>query len=126
MFYQSVMASVLSYTVACWGGSIRKRDAGRLDRLVRKAESVVGTELEALTTTAEKRTLSRLDSIMDNYYHPLYPVFDNQRSLFSYRFRAIPCKTDRLRRSFVPRAIQLFNSTQNHTQKEIVIGDWTA
>ncbi len=102
------MASVLSYAVACWGCSIRKRDAGRLDKLVRKAGSVVGTELEALTTTADNRTLSRLDSIMDNNSHPLHSVFAKQRSLFSYRFRAIPCKTDRLLRSFVPWAIQLF------------------
>ncbi len=93
---------------------------------MRKAGSVVGTELEAITTTAEKRTLSRFDSIMDNYSHPLHPFFDNQRSLFSYRFRAISCRTDRLQRSFVPRAIQLFNTTQKDTQKEIIIGDWTA
>ncbi|KAI4896432.1 hypothetical protein NFI96_006934 [Prochilodus magdalenae] len=33
MFYQSVVASVLFYAVVCWGGSISKRDAGRLDRL---------------------------------------------------------------------------------------------
>src|SRR4029434_2244387 len=34
MFYQSVFASVLFYAVVCWGGSIKQRDAGRLDRLV--------------------------------------------------------------------------------------------
>ncbi len=126
MFYQSVMASVLSYAIACWGGSIRKRDAGRLDRLVRKAGSVVGMELEALSTTTEKRTLSRLDSIFDNDRHPLHPLLANQRSLFSYRLRAIPCRTDRLRKSFVPRAIQLFNTTQKDIWKEIFIGVWTA
>ncbi|KAJ8273972.1 hypothetical protein COCON_G00085970 [Conger conger] len=31
MFYQSVITSVLSYAVVCWGGSIKKRDAGRLE-----------------------------------------------------------------------------------------------
>ncbi len=77
------MASVLSCAIACWGGSIRKRDAGRLDKWVRRAGSVVGMELEALTTTAEKRTLSRLDSILDNDRQPLHPVLANQRSLFS-------------------------------------------
>ena len=50
MFHQSVVASVLFYAVVCWGGSIKKRDAGRLDRLVRKAGAVVGTELDCLTT----------------------------------------------------------------------------
>ena len=120
------MASVLFYAVSCWGGSIRKRDAGRLDRLVRKAGSVVGMELETLTTTAEIRTLNRLDSIIDNQKHPLHKTFINQMSLFSHRLRALPCRTDRLQRSFVPWAIQLFNSTQRGTKKEFIIGDWTA
>ncbi|KAG5273930.1 hypothetical protein AALO_G00157260, partial [Alosa alosa] len=63
MFYQSVIASVLFYAVVCWGGSIKKRDAGRLNRLIRKAGFVVSIELESLTTTAEKRTMSRMLAI---------------------------------------------------------------
>ena len=59
---------------------------------MRKAGSVVGMELESPSTIAERGTLSRL------YW------------------------TDRLRRSFVPRAIQLYNSTQ----KELSIMDWSA
>lgn len=118
MFYQAVMASVLFYAVSCWGGSIKKRDSGRLDRLVRKAGSVVGTELETLTTTAESRTLNRLDAIMNNQEHPLYITFTNQMSLFSHRLRVLPCRTDRLKRSFVPWAIQVFNSTQRDKKKK--------
>ena len=126
IFYQSVMASVLFYAVACWGGSIRKRDAGRVDRLVRKAGSVVGMELQTLTSTAEQRTLNRLDRVMDNEKHPLHATLINQLSVFSQRFRAVSCRTDRLRRSFVPWAIHLFNSSQRQTQMDIIIGDWTA
>lgn len=37
MFYQTVIANVLFYLMVCWGGSIKKRDATRLDKLVRKA-----------------------------------------------------------------------------------------
>src|SRR4029434_1391687 len=49
------------YAVVCWGGSIKKRDAGRLDRLVRKAGAAGGPALDCLTTTVvERRTLSRL------------------------------------------------------------------
>ncbi|KAI3364558.1 hypothetical protein L3Q82_011340, partial [Scortum barcoo] len=44
MFYQSVVASVLFYTVVCWGGSISKKDTSRLDKLIRRAGSVVGHE----------------------------------------------------------------------------------
>ena len=93
MFYQSVMASVLFYAVVCWGGSTRKRDNGRLDRLVRKAGFVVGMELESLTTIAERRTLSRLHSILDNDRHPLHTIIINQRSLISDRLRSLSCRS---------------------------------
>ncbi len=54
MFYQTVITSVLFYAVVCWGGSIKRRDATRLDKLVRKAGSVVGNELDTRTSVAEK------------------------------------------------------------------------
>lgn len=56
--------------------------------------------------------MSRMLAIMDNDRHPLYSTFIKQRSMFSGRFLSLSCSTDRLRRSFVPRAIQLFNTTQ--------------
>ncbi|XP_065809417.1 uncharacterized protein [Labrus bergylta] len=79
MFYQSVVASVLFYAVVCWGGSSKKRDAAQLDRLVRKAGSVVDAELDSLVTVAERRTLNRTLSIMDNTHHPLHSTFTRQR-----------------------------------------------
>ncbi|KAI3377600.1 hypothetical protein L3Q82_008766 [Scortum barcoo] len=74
MFYQSVVASVLFYTVVCWGGSISKKDTSRLDKLIRRAGSVVGTKLDSLVTVAESRTLDKLLDIMDNASHPLHTV----------------------------------------------------
>ncbi|KAI3368077.1 hypothetical protein L3Q82_026905, partial [Scortum barcoo] len=85
MFYQSVVASVLFYTVVCWGGSISKKDTSRLDKLIRRAGSVVGMKLDSLVTVAELRTLDKLLDIMDNASHPLHTVISNQRSLFSER-----------------------------------------
>ena len=87
MFYQSVVASILFYAVVCWGGSIKKREAGRLDRLVRKAGAVVGTELDCLTTVAESRTLSRLLTILDNVHHPLHTTLNRQRSILTQKAR---------------------------------------
>ena len=45
MFYQSVVASVLFFAVVCWGGNTNTRDANRLNRLVRRAGSVVGSRI---------------------------------------------------------------------------------
>ncbi|KAI3363544.1 hypothetical protein L3Q82_012147 [Scortum barcoo] len=89
IFYQSVVASALLYAVVCWGGSLKKKDAARLDKLVRKAGSVVGTELDSLTSVAERRTLNRLLSIIDNPSHPLHSAISRQRSSFSDRLLSL-------------------------------------
>ncbi|KAI3360661.1 hypothetical protein L3Q82_002527 [Scortum barcoo] len=70
MFYQSVVASVLFYTVVCWGGSISKKDTSRLDKLIRRAGSVVGTKLDSLVTVAESRTLDKLLDIIYGQCQP--------------------------------------------------------
>ncbi|KAI3367638.1 hypothetical protein L3Q82_026475 [Scortum barcoo] len=111
MFYQSVVASVLFYTVVCWGGSISKKDTSRLDKLIRRAGSVVGMKLDSLVTVAESRTLDKLLDIMDNASHPLHTVISNQRSLFSERLLLPKCRTNRLKNSFVHHAITLYNSS---------------
>src|SRR4029434_8226632 len=106
-----LLVCVLFYAVVCWGGSIKKRDAGRLDRLVRRAGAVVGIELDCLTTVAERRTLSRLLTILDNDHHLLHSTLNGQRSIFSGRLLSLSCSSDRLRKSFVPRAIQVYTFT---------------
>ena len=80
MFYQSVMASVLFYAAVCWGGNMSKRDTGRLDKLVRKAGSVVGQSLDSLGTVVEKRMQGKLLAIMGNVNHPLFHVLAGQSS----------------------------------------------
>lgn len=120
MFYQSVVASVLFCAVVCWGGSIKKRDAERMNKLVRKAGSVLGSELESFTSVAERRTLNKLLTIMDNVHHPLHSAVIRQRSTFSGRLLSQTCSTDRFRRSFVPQAIRLYNSSQHSKNKKLI------
>ena len=66
MFSQSVI--VLSYMLL-WGGSFKKMDTGRLDRLLRKAGYVLGIELKCITSIAEKRRLKWMMAILDNDPH---------------------------------------------------------
>ncbi|TWW61276.1 putative E3 ubiquitin-protein ligase HECTD4 [Takifugu flavidus] len=103
----SVVASVLSYAVVCWGGSVTKADLSRLEKLIRRASSVVGMKLKPLATVAERRTIDKLRSIMDNVRHPLHTVIHSQRSLISQRLRLPKFRTNRLGNSFIPRAIRL-------------------
>ena len=80
-----VIASVLFDAVVCWGGSTKKRDAGKLERLVRKAGSVEGAELECITSASHKRTRGKLLTVMDHDCHPLYNTVIKQKSLISWR-----------------------------------------
>ncbi|KAI3361221.1 hypothetical protein L3Q82_013416 [Scortum barcoo] len=45
-FYETVVASVVSYAVVCWGGGCSERDKKRLNRLIKRASSVCGCPLE--------------------------------------------------------------------------------
>ncbi|TWW54832.1 hypothetical protein D4764_0289000, partial [Takifugu flavidus] len=94
------------------GGSATKADLSRLEKLIRWASSVVGMKLKPLATVAERRTIDKLRSIMDNVHHPLHTVIHSQRSLISQRLRLPKFRTNRLGNSFIPRAIRLFNSSQ--------------
>ena len=54
IFYQSVLASVLFFAVVCWGSS---SDTKRLNKLIRKAGSVIGWKQDILEAVMERRTL---------------------------------------------------------------------
>ncbi|KAI3356593.1 hypothetical protein L3Q82_017793, partial [Scortum barcoo] len=102
IFYQSVVASALLYAVVCWG---QPQEEGR------SAPGQTGEE-GSLTSVAERRTLNRLLSITDNPSHPLHSAISRQRSSFSDRLLSLSCSTDRLRRSFPPHAIRLYNTSR--------------
>ena len=55
----------------------------RLNKLIWRAGDVVGEELDTLKTVAERRMLSRLQSILDNVTYPLYDTLAQQMRTFS-------------------------------------------
>ncbi|KAM6989287.1 uncharacterized protein LKV04_008968 [Tautogolabrus adspersus] len=84
-FYDSVVASALFYAVACWGGGSTERDRKRLNRLVRRAGSVLDCPLDSVEEVGERRMLAKLTSIMDNHSHPLHDTVGALSSSFSSR-----------------------------------------
>ncbi|KAK0148535.1 putative RNA-directed DNA polymerase from transposon BS [Merluccius polli] len=60
MFYQSVVASTIFFAVVSWGAGIRTKDANRLNKLIKKAESVVGSQLVTVEEVVEERMLAKL------------------------------------------------------------------
>ena len=103
MFYESVVASVIFFTVTCWSSGLKSTDNNRLNKLIRRAGDVMGEKLDTLMTVAERRMLSKRQSILDNVTHSLYDTLAQQMSTFS-RMR---CTTERHRKSFLPVVIKI-------------------
>lgn len=110
-FYDTVVASAIFYAVVCWGASCTDRDRKRLDKLIKRASSVLGGPLASIEEVAEKRMLAKLTSIMDNTSHPLHETVGTLSSSFSGRLIHPRCKKERYRRSFIPAAVRLYNTS---------------
>ena len=94
-----------------WGAGIKAKDANRLNKLIKKAESVVGSKLVTLEEVAENRMLAELLVIMYNISHPLHETLDKLKSIFSNRLIQPRCLEELHRKSFVPGAIRLYNAS---------------
>lgn len=78
---------------------------------------MIGMKLDTLVVVAERRTLDKLLDIIDNVSHPLHTIISTQRSRFSGRLLLPKCRTNRLKDSFVPHAIRLYNSSLGGRRK---------
>ena len=90
------------------GGSVSQHDSGRFDKLVKRARSTVGLDLDSLLITVDKRIQKKAVSILTCETHPLRSILLAQRSPRSGRFVTMNCSTERLRRTFIPHALRLF------------------
>ncbi|TWW55995.1 hypothetical protein D4764_09G0010450 [Takifugu flavidus] len=111
MFYQSVMASTIFFAVVCWGAGIKAKDANKLNKLIKKAGCVVGCKLANLDKVVRDRMVLKLRTVMDNPSHPFHNTVDKLRSSFSTRLLQPRCSKERYRKSFLPSAIRLYNTS---------------
>ncbi|KAI3367990.1 hypothetical protein L3Q82_026817, partial [Scortum barcoo] len=113
-FYDSVVASAIFYGIVCWASSITDRDRRRMDRLVRRASSVLGCPLDSVEVVGNGRMMAKLSSLLNNTSHPLQDTLTALGSSFSERLLLHPrCVKERYRRSFLPAAVRLYNNKQN-------------
>ncbi|TWW64780.1 putative RNA-directed DNA polymerase from transposon BS [Takifugu flavidus] len=71
-FYDSVVGSAIFYGIVCWSSSITDRDRKRMDRLVRRASSVLGCPLDSVEVVGNGRMMAKLSSMLNNTYPPPY------------------------------------------------------
>ena len=110
------VVSTFSFAVVSWGVGIKSKDANRLNKLIKKAESVVGSKLVTLEEVADDRMLAKLLVILDNISHPPLETLDKLKSSFSNRPIKPRCLKERLRKSFLPGAIKLYNASQQRSR----------
>ena len=72
IFYQSIVTSVIFLCSHLLGSSIRARDSKKLNKVIKKAGSVLENAMEPLELVAERRMLYKRLNIMDNTSHPLH------------------------------------------------------
>ncbi len=107
-FYSGTIESVLTQCISVWYGNSSSQDCKALQRVVRLAERISGSDLPSLQDIYLKRCKSRAVKIIKDSNHPSNCLFTLLPS--GKRFRSLMAKTERLRRSFFPQAIRLLNS----------------
>ena len=108
-FYRSVIESILTYAITVWFNNITKDELNSLERVVRTAQRIIGTELPSLHSIYQTRTMHKAKAIIQDFSHPAYDLFKLLPS--GKRYRAIRTRTERFRKSFYPSAIRILNRT---------------
>lgn len=112
MFYCSTVSSVLTFGATCWGGNITAQDKGRVDKIISKAEGVTGREEEHFDLVYHRRLTDKITTILTDNTHPLREEFDSRRIDKSGRLKLPIMRTERYRKSFIPRAVNLYKDLQ--------------
>ncbi|KAI4885335.1 hypothetical protein NFI96_001849 [Prochilodus magdalenae] len=122
-FYRCTIESILTNCISVWYGSCSASDRKALQRVVKTAQRITGTQLPTIESVYQKRCLSRARSIIKDPSHPNHELFTLLPS--GRRYRSLRSRTNRLRKSFFPEAVTLLNSTPlffhgHHTTEQIV------
>ena len=111
MFYETVVCSVLTFALVCWGENAIERDMGRLNKLIKRAGSSVGSKLEPLGSILERRRLQKGVKIEGDELHPLHSMLMKYKSRRVIRQKYIlpSISTDRFGNSFFPEIMRALN-----------------
>ena len=96
-FYRSAVESILALSIRVWFCSISLHQRSRLDRVVKTASKIVGSELTSLTAIYSDRS-KKAGNIISDQTHPAHHLIELLSS--GKRFRSIRTKINRFRNSF--------------------------
>ena len=109
-FYRSVIESVLTFSITVWFGSASAKDINDLNKVIKTASRIIGSDLPSLTEIHEKRVIRRAINTFRDTEHPanylLQPLPSNKR------LRSIQTKSARFMNSFYPLAVRSINANK--------------
>ena len=107
LFYRSTIESILTFSIAVWYGTSTQQQRKKLDRVVRTASRIVGTELTPIDDIFRKRAVSRARLVIKDGSHPANHLFTLLPS--KKRYRSMRTRTVRYHDSLFPTTIRLLN-----------------
>ncbi|XP_037390419.1 GTPase IMAP family member 1-like [Pygocentrus nattereri] len=110
-FYRCTIESILTNCISVWYGSCCAADRKALQRVVKTAQCITGTDLPTIEDIYYKRCMGRARNIIKDVTHPNHRLFSLLPS--GRRYRSLRSRTSRLRKSFFPEAVILMNATQS-------------
>ena len=113
LFYQATIQSVASFNQLCYHSSVKKGDRERLEKVVKRAGAIIGSDLQPLSARYPSVALRKMSKIRSDDRHPLHQAFASCEPTreASRRLRCWRARTNRMRDSFVPTAVRLFNES---------------
>ena len=112
MFYETVICSIFSFALVCWGGNATLRDKNKLNKIIKKAESCVGSKLDGIDIILSNVLMKKALKIEKTELHPLHGILMMFKSRSNSRTKyVLPCiSSDRYGKSFIPSGIKCLNA----------------
>ncbi|XP_077938863.1 uncharacterized protein LOC144383736 [Gasterosteus aculeatus] len=112
-FYTAIIESILCSSITVWYAAATAKDKGRLQRVIRSAERVIGCNLPSLHDLFALKTLKRARKIVADPSHPGQNLFVPLPS--GRRLRTIRTKTSHHTNSFFLSPVGLINRARSPT-----------
>ena len=107
--YRSLIESILSFNIICWFGILNVSEKNKLDRIVRLANKIIGVNQLSMKDLYVKAMNRKVKCVVSENSHPLFDQFQLLPSKRRYR---VPMAKKTYKKSFVPSAISILNSTK--------------
>ncbi|KAI4882866.1 hypothetical protein NFI96_000892 [Prochilodus magdalenae] len=109
-FYRCTIESILTNGISVWYGNCCAADRKALQRVVKMAQRITGTQLPTIQDIYRKRCLGRARNIIKDVSHPNHGLFTLLPS--GRRYRSLRSRTSRLKNSFFHEAVCLMNAAR--------------